>query len=62
GSAGAVAAQALRRLGELPASGAPAEGGLTVLLSGREGELPAAALHYAEGRLLPAVEPFADRR
>ncbi|MYR20877.1 glutamate racemase, partial [Streptomyces sp. SID6137] len=41
---------------------APAEGGLTVLLSGREGELPAAALHYAEGRLLPAVEPFADRR
>ncbi len=62
GSARAVAAQALRRLGELPASGAPAEGGLTVLLSGREGELPAAALHYAEGRLLPAVEPFADRR
>ena len=62
GSAGAVAAQALRRLGEQPATGAPADGGLTVLLSGREGELPAPALHYAEGRLLPAVGPFADRR
>ncbi|MFG2882606.1 glutamate racemase [Streptomyces sp. NPDC048297] len=62
GSAGAVAAQALRRLGELPAPDAPAEGTLTVLLSGREGELPAPALHYAEGRLLPAVGPFADRR
>ncbi|OIK26082.1 glutamate racemase [Streptomyces malaysiense] len=62
GSAGAVAAQALRRLGELPAPQAPAEGGLTVLLSGREGGLPATALHYAEGRLLPAVGPFADRR
>ncbi|WP_398661969.1 glutamate racemase [Streptomyces misionensis] len=62
GSAGAVAAQALRRLGEQPATGAPADGGLTVLLSGREGELPAAALHYAEGRLLPAVGRFADRR
>ncbi|MET8720586.1 aspartate/glutamate racemase family protein [Streptomyces misionensis] len=62
GSAGAVAAQALRRLGEQPATGAPADGGLTVLLSGREGELPAAALHYAEGRLLPAVGRYADRR
>ncbi|WP_317441845.1 glutamate racemase [Streptomyces collinus] len=62
GSAGAVAAQALRRLGELPAPDAPAEGALTVLLSGREGALPAAALHYAEGRLLPAAGPLADRR
>ncbi|MER6470774.1 glutamate racemase [Streptomyces collinus] len=62
GSAGAVAAQALRRLGELPAPDAPAEGTLTVLLSGREGALPAAALHYAEGRLLPAAGPLADRR
>ncbi|MET8581421.1 aspartate/glutamate racemase family protein [Streptomyces collinus] len=62
GSAGAVAAQALRRLGELPAPDAPAEGTLTVLLSGREGALPAAALHYAEGRLLPAPGPLADRR
>lgn len=62
GSAGAVAAQALRRLGEQPAPEAPAEGTLTVLLSGREGVLPAAALHYAEGRLLPAAGPLADRR
>lgn len=52
GSAGAVAAQALRRLGEQPAPGAPASGTLTVLLSGREGTLPTAALTYAEGRLL----------
>ncbi|MCF3129170.1 glutamate racemase [Streptomyces olivochromogenes] len=57
GSAGAVAAQALRRIGELPAPEAPAEGTLTVLLSGREGELPVPALNYAEGRLLPAVTP-----
>ncbi|MEU0005796.1 aspartate/glutamate racemase family protein [Streptomyces sp. NPDC006314] len=62
GSAGAVAAQALRRLGEQPAPDASAEGTLTVLLSGREGELPPPALHYAEGRLLPAVGPLADRR
>ncbi|MES4889714.1 aspartate/glutamate racemase family protein [Streptomyces sp. NPDC096012] len=62
GSAGAVAAQALRRIGELPAPDAPAEGTLTVLLSGREGDLPAPALHYAEGRLLPATGPLADRR
>ncbi|MFC8419904.1 glutamate racemase [Streptomyces sp. NPDC057236] len=52
GSAGAVAAQALRRLGEQPAPRAPASGTLTVLLSGREGALPTAALTYAEGRLL----------
>ncbi|MFF4547104.1 glutamate racemase [Streptomyces sp. NPDC001435] len=57
GSAGAVAAQALRRIGEEPAPGAPADGALTVLLSGREGELPVSALNYAEGRLLPAVTP-----
>ncbi|MEU3983528.1 aspartate/glutamate racemase family protein [Streptomyces sp. NPDC026672] len=57
GSAGAVAAQTLRRVGEQPDSTAPAEGTLTVLLSGREGELPAAALNYAEGRILPAVSP-----
>ncbi|MEU4152851.1 aspartate/glutamate racemase family protein [Streptomyces sp. NPDC026659] len=61
-SAGAIAAQALRRIGEQPAPDAPAEGKLTVILSGREGELPAAALHYAEGRLLPAAERLADRR
>ncbi|MFF9807903.1 glutamate racemase [Streptomyces coeruleorubidus] len=57
GSAGAVAAQALRRLGEQPAPGARARGTLTVLLSGREGTLPAAALAYDEGRLLQAVTP-----
>ncbi|MGV2921953.1 glutamate racemase [Streptomyces alfalfae] len=58
GSAGAVAAQALRRIGELPGSD-PAEAAptLTVLLSGREERLPAAALAYAEGRLLATVSP-----
>ncbi|MDG5805842.1 aspartate/glutamate racemase family protein [Streptomyces ossamyceticus] len=56
GSAGAVAAQALRRIGELPAPDAEWTGaGLTVLLSGREGALPAPALAYEEGRLLQAV-------
>ena len=57
GSAAAVAAQALRRLGEQPAPEAPATGTLTVLLSGREGALPAPALAYAEGRLLRTVSP-----
>ncbi|MGX5207794.1 glutamate racemase [Streptomyces violaceus] len=57
GSAGAVAAQALRRLGEQPAPGAAPHGTLTVLLSGREGALPAPALAYAEGRMLQAVTP-----
>ncbi|GGP44026.1 glutamate racemase [Streptomyces calvus] len=57
GSAGAVAAQALRRLGEQPAPDAPASGTLTVLLSGRQGPLPTAALTYAEGRLLREAAP-----
>ncbi|MEU1269739.1 aspartate/glutamate racemase family protein [Streptomyces sp. NPDC005799] len=57
GSAGAVAAQALRRLGAQPLPDAPATGTLTVLLSGREGGLPAAALSYEEGRILQAVSP-----
>ncbi|OBQ46972.1 glutamate racemase [Streptomyces sp. H-KF8] len=57
GSAGAVAAQAMRRLGEQPAPQAPATGALTVLLSGREGALPPPALTYAEGRLLQQVTP-----
>lgn len=58
GSAGAVAAQALRRLGEQPAPGAPASGTLTVLLSGREsGALPESALAYAEGRLIQPLAP-----
>lgn len=52
GSAEAVAVQALRRIGVLPEPAAPGTGGLTVLRSGRQGILPAAALGYAEGRLL----------
>ncbi|MFI6743221.1 glutamate racemase [Nonomuraea sp. NPDC050451] len=55
GSAGAVAAHALRRIGVLPAPEASAEGVLTVILSGREAALPAAALAYDEGRLLQTV-------
>lgn len=55
GSAGAVAAQALRRIGAEPTPQAEAETGLTVLLSGREAELPGTALSYPEGRLLQAV-------
>ncbi|MFF1838780.1 glutamate racemase [Streptomyces sp. NPDC058231] len=57
GSAGAVAAQALRRIGAEPAPSAESEASLTVLLSGSAGELPEAALAYAEGRLLAAVSP-----
>ncbi|MCL7425765.1 glutamate racemase [Streptomyces sp. YS415] len=58
GSAEAVAAQALRRIGAQPAPEADASGTLTVLLSGREGALPEPALAYAEGQLLlPAVTP-----
>ena len=57
GSAGAVAAQALRRLGSRPLPEAPATGTLTVLLSGREGALPTPALAYEEGRILQAVSP-----
>ncbi|MFD8565429.1 glutamate racemase [Streptomyces sp. NPDC059639] len=54
GSAGAVAAQALRRAGE-PARARTGRSGLTVLLSGRAETLPRAALTYAEGRALQAV-------
>ncbi|MGA4843533.1 glutamate racemase [Streptomyces sp. G45] len=57
GSAGAVASQALRRIGRHPdagASGAGGDGSLTVILSGREAPLPPAALSYAEGRALLA--------
>ncbi|WP_322619958.1 glutamate racemase [Streptomyces acidicola] len=57
GSAVAVATQALRRINELPAPEAPVEGTLTVILSGREAQLPSAALAYEEGRLLQAVSP-----
>ncbi|QGV81946.1 glutamate racemase [Streptomyces ficellus] len=57
GSADAVAAQALRRIGALPAPDAPTATDLTVLLSGRDALLPEAALTYAEGRLLRAAAP-----
>ncbi|MFH8347837.1 glutamate racemase [Streptomyces sp. NPDC018045] len=52
GSADAVAAQALRRTGRLPAPEAPATGTLTVLLSGRAAALPASVATYSAGRLL----------
>ncbi|QFR97063.1 glutamate racemase [Streptomyces tsukubensis] len=55
GSAGAVAAQALRRTGERPEPDATRTGALTVLLSGRASELPQEALAYPEGRLLSGV-------
>ncbi|MER8232558.1 aspartate/glutamate racemase family protein [Streptomyces sp. NPDC094049] len=54
GSADAVAAQALRRVGIEAAPDAAPTGALSVLLSGRLGPLPATALGYAEGRLLAA--------
>ncbi|MEU9459608.1 glutamate racemase [Streptomyces sp. NPDC058322] len=57
GSAGAVAAQALRRIGAEPAPSAEPSAGLAVILSGRPADLPVAALAYAEGRLLGAVSP-----
>ncbi|MET8945137.1 aspartate/glutamate racemase family protein [Streptomyces sp. NPDC004542] len=57
GTAGAVVAQALRRIGQQPVADAPAGGSLTVLLSGREAELPDTALSYEEGRLLAAAAP-----
>lgn len=60
GSARAVAAQTLRRLGvdRFPAEpGAVRPGRLTVLLSGRESALSEQALSYAEGRLLQTVAP-----
>ncbi|GAA2505951.1 aspartate/glutamate racemase family protein [Streptomyces gobitricini] len=57
GSADAVAAQALRRTGAHADPTATPSSDLTVLLSGREAELPVAALTYAEGRLLAAAAP-----
>ncbi|WP_030164465.1 glutamate racemase [Streptomyces sp. NRRL S-813] len=57
GSAGAVAAQALRRIGARPEPETAATGTVTVLLNGQEGPLPAPALAYAEARLLEAVTP-----
>ncbi|NUS27482.1 MAG: glutamate racemase [Streptomyces sp.] len=55
GTAGAVAAQALRRIGAAPAPDAAADGTLTVLLSGRREALPETALTYEEGRFLQSV-------
>ncbi|MFD7663767.1 glutamate racemase [Streptomyces sp. NPDC059788] len=52
GSAHAVAAQALRRIGRPPAPESRADGTLTTILSGREAPLPASVLTYAQGRLL----------
>ncbi|TMU99049.1 aspartate/glutamate racemase family protein [Streptomyces sp. DASNCL29] len=59
GSAGAVAAQALRRIGgdPFPPDGPVTPGGLTVILSGREAALPEVALTYAEGVQLAPVAP-----
>lgn len=52
GSAGAVATQALRRVGVEADPDAAPTGTLTVLLSGRTGALPSAALRYPQGRAL----------
>ncbi|MFI9723597.1 glutamate racemase [Streptomyces sp. NPDC052396] len=58
GSAGAVAAQALRRIGAAPRPDAEPRGRLTVLLGGQEAAEPMpAALGYSEGRLLAALAP-----
>lgn len=56
-SADAVAAQALRRIGE--AAETPGTGTLTVLHGGQAAVLTAAALNYAEGRLIAAPVPTA---
>ncbi|MDJ0342869.1 aspartate/glutamate racemase family protein [Streptomyces sp. H10-C2] len=55
GSAEAVAAQALRRIGSRPEPAAGPSGELTVILSGRLSALPATALAYAEGAALGAA-------
>ncbi|GAA2269697.1 MULTISPECIES: glutamate racemase [Kitasatospora] len=57
GSAVAVAAQVLRRIGS--AASTTGGGTLTVLHSGRVTELPAAASNYAQGRALVAPVPAA---
>ncbi|MFF5337270.1 glutamate racemase [Streptomyces sp. NPDC013181] len=55
GSAGAVAAQALRRIGAEPAPSAEPSSAIAVILSGRPAQLPQAALAYPQGRGLAAV-------
>jgi glutamate racemase len=67
GSAGAVAAQALRRIPDsAPLPPAPLDGNpaatVRVLLSGRLAPLPPAALRYPEGRLLAPMVVAADDR
>lgn len=62
GSAQAVAAQALRRGAAVTGQSdgiarPPSLGEVHVLLSGRPGRLPPAALRYAEGRLLASATP-----
>ncbi|WP_354639001.1 glutamate racemase [Kitasatospora camelliae] len=57
GSADAVAAQTLRRVG--PAAGTPGGGTLTVLHSGRPAALQAAAAHYPQGRVIAGAVPAA---
>ncbi|MFH9123203.1 glutamate racemase [Streptomyces globisporus] len=56
-SAGAVAAQALRRIGAEPTPTAAPSGVLTVLRAGHVAALPDAALTYVEGRILAAGAP-----
>ncbi|MFD8471189.1 glutamate racemase [Streptomyces globisporus] len=56
-SAGAVAAQALRRIGAEPTPTAAPSGALTVLRAGHVAALPDAALTYVEGRILAAGAP-----
>ncbi|GHD26672.1 glutamate racemase [Nocardiopsis kunsanensis] len=56
-AAHAVAAQTLRRVGDLPHQGRP--GRVRVLASGRPAELPTAALTYPAGRALMALESTA---
>jgi glutamate racemase len=55
GSAEAVAAQALRRIGAGPAPEAEPSGGLAVILSGRPAGLPAHAMVYPEARMLASI-------
>ncbi|MFJ6138957.1 glutamate racemase [Kitasatospora sp. NPDC092286] len=55
GSAGAVAAQALRRIGDPARRGT---GTLTVLHAGRPAALPTAATRYPQGRTLAAPAPL----
>lgn len=57
GSAGAVAAQALRRIGVQPVPSAEPTGTLTVLMSGREAVLSPAAWAYPEGVLAASASP-----